>query len=132
MPFLPETASERRRFVADHLADAASPHWLAFANERLVGMQIFVEPHSPHWHQPALETPPRALYLSLACTAPEARSLGVGAALSAHTMAWARETGYDCCMAHYLTASRAASFWQGLGFRPVSYWLNRTIDERTT
>ena len=85
VPFLPETASERRRFVADHLADPASPHWLAFANERLVGMQIFVEPHSPHWHQPALETPPRALYLSLACTAPEARSLGVGAALSART-----------------------------------------------
>ena len=58
--------------------------------------------------------------------------MGVGRALTARTMAWAREAGYDVCMAHFLTASRAASFWQGLGFRPVTHWLTRTIDERTT
>lgn len=132
VPFLPETTPARRHFVTERLADPACPCWLAIARGRPVGMQLFVEPSSPHWHQPELETPPRSLYLSLACTAPEARSVGVGAALTAHTMAWARQAGYDCCVAHFLTASRAATFWQRLGFRPLTHWLARTIDERTT
>jgi GNAT superfamily N-acetyltransferase len=123
---------ERRRFVAERLADPACTCWLAIARGRPVGMQVFVEPHSPHWHEPKLETPRQALYLSLAATALEARGTGVGAALTGHTMVWAREAGYERCTAHFLTASRAASFWQGQGFRPVTHWLTRTIDERTT
>lgn len=132
VPFLPETAVERRRFVAERLVDPACAFWLASARGRPVGMQLFVEPRSPHWHEPKLETPRRALYLFLAATAAEARSMGVGAALTAHTMAWAREAGYERCTAHFLTASRAAAFWQGQGFRPMTHWLTRTIDERTT
>jgi GNAT superfamily N-acetyltransferase len=132
VPFLPETATERRRFVAERLADPACSFWLAIVRGQPVGIQLFVEPHSAHWHEPKLETPPRTLYLCLASTAPEARSTGVGAALTAHTMAWARAAGYERCTAHVLTASRAAAFWQGLGFRPMTHWLTRTIDERTT
>jgi len=59
-----------------------------------------------------------------------ALGLGVGAALFARTMAWAREAGYDDCMVHFLTASRAAPFWRGLGFQPVSEWMRRLVDER--
>jgi GNAT superfamily N-acetyltransferase len=132
VPFLPETTSARQRLVTERLADPASPFWLALARGRPVGMQLLVEPHSAHWHEPKLETPGRSLYLFLASTAPEARGTGVGAALTAHTMAWAREAGYERCTAHFLTASRAAGFWQGLGFRPMTHWLSRTIDERTT
>lgn len=132
VPFLPETTAERRRFVTDNLADSASPHWLAVIDGRVVGMQMFQEPHSPHWHEAALQMPQQAVYLFLAWTAPEVRSTGVGAALFAHSMTWARDAGYDTCMAHFLTASRAAPFWRGLGFQPVSYWLTRTIDERMT
>ncbi len=131
VPFLPETAMERRRFVAERLTDPACTFWLAIAQGRPVGMQVFVEPHSAHWHEPKLETPRQALYLSLAATALEARGRGVGAALTAHTMAWAREAGYERCTAHFLTASRAAAFWRGQGFCPMTYWLTRTIDERT-
>jgi hypothetical protein len=54
----------------------------------------------------------------------------VGAALFARTMEWAREMGYDDCTVNYFTASRAARFWQGVGFRPVTYWMRRILDDR--
>jgi GNAT superfamily N-acetyltransferase len=130
VPFLPETAAERGRFVTDHLVDPGCPIWLAFVDGRLAGLQLFVEPTSPHWHQSPLETPQRTVYLFIVCTVPEARSTGVGEAFFLRTMAWAREAGYDSCLAHYLTSSRAAPFWRGLGFQPVSYWLSRCVDER--
>lgn len=132
VPFLPETSVERSRFVVERLADPACPYWLAFQNGRLVGLQMFEEPNSSLWHQSPLESVPRSVYLFLACTAPEARGTGVGVALFAHSMAWAREAGYDYCMLHFLTASRAAPFWRGLGFQPVSHWLRRSVDERVT
>ena len=92
--------------------------------------QLFIEPGSPHWHVSALQAPDDGVCLFLACTMPEMRSSGVGAALFAHTMGWAREAGYERCVARYVTASRAAGLWRGLGFRPVSHWLSRVIDER--
>jgi GNAT superfamily N-acetyltransferase len=130
VPFLPETASARDQFIAERLADDGCPHWLAVANGRLVAMQIFEEPTSAHWHQSLMQSPERGLYLFLACTVREARSTGVGAALFAHSMAWAREAGYERCAAHYLTASRAAAFWRGRGFQTISHWMSRVIDDR--
>jgi GNAT superfamily N-acetyltransferase len=130
VPFLPETTTARRQFIADLLADPACPHWLAFADGRVVGMQVFTEPASAHWNVSTLQSPPQSVYLFLASTMPKERSRGVGAALLAHTMAWAREAGYGCCAAHYITATRAATFWRGRGFRPASHWLSHSIDER--
>jgi GNAT superfamily N-acetyltransferase len=130
VPFLPETTAGRQQFVTEHLADPGCPVWLAFVDDRLVGLQMFEEPTSSHWHQAPLATPRRAVYLHIACTAPEARSTGIGAAFVEQTLAWAREAGYDHCTAHYLTTSRAKPFWRGLGFRPVSYSMFRAVDER--
>jgi GNAT superfamily N-acetyltransferase len=93
---------------------------------------MFVEPTSPLWHQSALSTPRAAVYLHIGFTRAAARSGGIGAALVDRTMAWAREAGYDCCTAHWVTASRAAAFWQRQGFRPVTHWLHRAVDERAT
>jgi GNAT superfamily N-acetyltransferase len=93
-------------------------------------MQLFVEPTSPEWHLSRQQAPERCVYCFLACTVPEARSRGVGAALFARSTTWAREAGYEHCAAHYLTASRATPFWRGLGFRPISHWLSRAVDER--
>jgi GNAT superfamily N-acetyltransferase len=128
--FLPETTAARRQFIAALLDDPVSPHWLAIAGNRVVGMQVFTEPASPHWFVSTLQTPPQSVYLFLASTLPEERGRGVGTALLAHTIAWAREAGYARCMAHYVTATPAAAFWRKQGFRPVSHWLSRTLDER--
>lgn len=130
LPYLEETAAERRRFISEHMADPACPYWLALLDGRVVGVQVFEEPHSPQWHQAALTTPPRALYMFFACTAPDARGKGVGATFVRHTMAWAREAGYDSCLLHYLSASRAAAFWAELGFRPIAEWRHRSVDDR--
>lgn len=130
LPFLEETTTERRRFISEHMADPGCPYWLALLNGRAVGVQVFEEPHSSQWHQAALATPARALYLLFAYTAPDARGKGVGAVFVRHTMAWAREAGYDSCLLHYLPASRAAAFWTGLGFRPIAEWRHRSVDER--
>ncbi len=130
VPFLPETTAERQQWGVDRLADPGSPVWLAFAHDQLVGLQLFDEPTSPHWHEPPLATPARSVYLHIAYTVPEARSTGIGEALLNHTLAWAREAGYDYCTALWVTASRAAPFWRRLGFQPVSYRLCRIVDER--
>ena len=84
LPFLPETTAERRRLVAEHLADPACPYWLAFAGDRLVAMQMFEEPHSTRWHQSPLPYTSTAVCLFLACTAPKRGAVGIGAALFAH------------------------------------------------
>jgi GNAT superfamily N-acetyltransferase len=130
VPFMPETDAARRKLEADLLADEGCPAWLAFLDGQLAGMQLFVEPTSPEWHLAKQQAPDRSVYLFLACTAPDARSGGIGAALLARGMSWAREAGYERCAVHYLTASRAAPFWRGLGFQPISQWLSRVVDER--
>ena len=84
VPCLPETDAARRQDVADYLADPGCPHWLAMADGRAVGLLILEEPTSPQWHQPPLQSPPRAVYIDWAWTAPDMRSRGVGAALCAH------------------------------------------------
>jgi GNAT superfamily N-acetyltransferase len=130
VPYMPETAAARRRYIAEHLADPGSPIWLAFANGQLVGLHIFQEPTSAHWHKSPLATPPRSLYLLFAYTAPEGRSTGIGAALVRHTLKWAREMGYDTCTVEWVTSSRAAHFWRRQGFQPLLCLMNRAVDSR--
>ena len=131
VPFLPETKTERTRMIGEHLADPGCTFWLALSGGRLLGLLLFVEPTSPHWHHSPLEAPSGCIYLFLAYTAPEARSTGIGAALVDHALTWSREAGYAYCLVHWLPASRAARFWRGRGFQPVSYWMRRILDERS-
>ena len=120
IPFLPETAAERRRLVAEHLADPACSTWLASVNDRVGGLQLFQEPSSVHWHQTPLETPERTLYLFFACTTPAACSARIGATFWVHTMARARDAGDDTCMGHFPPTSRAAVFWRRPGLVMIS------------
>jgi GNAT superfamily N-acetyltransferase len=132
MPYLPETEAHRRQFMSDLLADERCPLWLACVEGRRIGMQVFVEPQSSHWFLSSLQVPDKTVYLYLASTHPEARGRGVGTALFSAGMSWAREAEYDHCAVHYHTANRAAAFWRGLGFRTVSRWRCRVIDQRRT
>jgi len=100
------------------------------ADDRVVGLLILEKPTSPQRSQTPLQSPPRAVSIDWAWTAPEMRSGGVGAALFAHAMVWAREAGHTSCMVDFMTASRAARFWRNLGFQPVSYLPHRVVDDR--
>jgi hypothetical protein len=84
VPCMAESARAQRQLALDHLADPACPCWLACIDGRPVSMQLFIEPGSPHWHISALQAPDDGVCLFLACTMPEMRSAGVGAALFAH------------------------------------------------
>jgi GNAT superfamily N-acetyltransferase len=130
MPFLPGVSTDLCEHVSGWLADPASPIWLAVRNGRVEAMQVFLTPDAPDWFISPIEAPERSLYLLFACTAADARSSGVNTALLARTMDWAREAGYTHCLLHYLTASRAAGYWQAQGFRPVRHWLCRQVDPR--
>jgi GNAT superfamily N-acetyltransferase len=89
-----------------------------------------VGPASEHWAQTPMQTPERSVYLQFAYTVPEARGAGLGAALVARGLGWAAEAGYGVCLVDWVTASRAAIFWQRNGFAPLTYWLRRSIDGR--
>ncbi len=133
LPFMEEAIPAQRQFAADLLADSACRAWLAVAADgSLRAFLMFVGPSSPLWGQTRLTTPEDSVYMQIAYTVPEARSAGLGAALVAHAMGWAYEAGYAYCLADWVTASRAAIFWQRQGFRPLTYWLRRTVDARAS
>jgi len=68
------------------------------------------------------------VYLSIAATAPDARGLGVGTALTETALAWAHERGYVTCVTDWRSANLlAARFWPSQGFRPTAYRLYRSI-----
>ncbi|MEZ4564933.1 MAG: GNAT family N-acetyltransferase [Thermomicrobiales bacterium] len=133
LPFVEEAIPAQRRFAADLLADHGCATWLAVDPAgNLLAFLVMVGPASPHWSQSPLQTPDDSVYLQIAYTVPEARGLGVGAALVAHAQAWARDAGYGHCLVDWVTASRAAIFWQRQGFRPLTYWLRRSVDPRAS
>jgi GNAT superfamily N-acetyltransferase len=130
MPALPATWPDLRERVQETLADPGCATWLALHDGHILGFQIFETPASARWDHSPMVVPDRSLYLFMAATAPEARSLGVGAALLDRSMRWARSAGFERCTLHFLPASRASFFWQGLGFRPYLHELRRLLDPR--
>ena len=128
IPRLRETERDERTYQAKLLADPACAHWLAFRDGEAVGMQSFQPP--PAFLSP-LVVPEAATYLLQGVTLSAARGTGVGRALLARSMAWARDAGHQTCLLHFLGMNRvAARFWLGSGFRPVELRLVRRIDER--
>ena len=78
-----------------------------------------------------LVAPERTVYLYQGIVSPDARRGGVGAALLANGVAWARDQGYEHIALHYATPNiSGARFWQSSGFRPVEYRMARHVDER--
>ena len=131
LPFMEEAIPAQRQFAADLLADNACATWLAVdAAGSLLAFVVTVGPDSPHWSQSPLQTPEKSVYLQNAYTVPDARGAGLGATLVAHALARANDTGFGFCLVDWVTASRAAIFWQRQGFRPLTYWLRRTVDAR--
>ncbi|MGH2589046.1 MAG: GNAT family N-acetyltransferase [Dehalococcoidia bacterium] len=126
LPYLPETAPHAREHQLELLADPENAHWIAYRNGRPVGMQTFHAPRSAE-----MARPDKAIYLFQGVTAPGERGGGVGAALLQHSLAWARQAGYERCTLHYLAANiPGARFWQRHGFRPLTHDLVRRIDDR--
>ena len=130
VPWLPEAAPSVAPWVGERLEDPACCWWLACEGDRPVAHELFVEPRSPHWHEGTMQAPDGSVYLSLASTAADRRGRGLGAALLGHGLEQAGRAGHAHCALHWLTASRAARFWQGCGLEPLNHWMRRAVDPR--
>jgi GNAT superfamily N-acetyltransferase len=128
-PYLPETESEGRGMQHGMLSNPACATWLAYRDGRALAVQTFEPPQDMinEMQQPDLPS----IYLFQGYTETDDRGGGVGTALLSHTMAWARDAGYERCALHFMSANLAgARFWQGHGFRPIEYRMHRHVDER--
>ncbi|HXF50229.1 MAG TPA: GNAT family N-acetyltransferase [Dehalococcoidia bacterium] len=126
-PAVPEAQPAQREFQRNALADPANAHFIAYRDGRAVGMQTFLASGLLN----PMCAPEGSVYLFQGIVSKGARFGGVGKALLARTMAWARDRGYRYCSLHYATANlEGAAFWTSQGFEPVSYRHCRRIDER--
>jgi GNAT superfamily N-acetyltransferase len=126
-PHLREAQGDAREQTLELLADPANAHFVAYRDGQPLGMQTFM---APGFLSP-LETPEACVYLFQGVVYPQARRGGVGRALLAHAMGWAREQGHRWCALHFAAANLSgASFWLANDFRPLEYRLHRRIDER--
>ena len=109
------------------LADPRNAHFVAYEDGKAVAMQTFARPG----FTPSIVEPEGNVYLFEGMVEETARSGGIGTALLAHSMAWARHQGDQRCTLHFASANPSgAPFWLGQGFVPVEYQMARHVDER--
>ena len=77
---------------------------------------------------PDLRVPESSIDLSQASTEPESRGTGIGRALTAHVLRWARENGHSVMTTDWrMTNLWASRFWPKRGFRTSFLRLYRSI-----
>ncbi len=127
-PFIRESDASSHDFQRNLLADAAAnAHWVAYEGGKPVAMNTFMQPFflSP------LTVAERTIYLFQGIVTQDARAGGVGSAVLAKGVEWAREQGYQHVALHFAAANLpGANFWQSSGFRPVEHSMRRRLDDR--
>lgn len=124
-PYLSETELSQRQSAAETLTAVGGTVWLAERAGQAVGMMSF----APPW--PHLPAPDRCVWLRAGYAEPDERGGGIGGALLAQGMVWAREADYRWCMLNFLAPNLLGRrFWLGNGFRPLRLFLGRTLDPR--
>jgi GNAT superfamily N-acetyltransferase len=128
LPYLGEVEPDERSAQAQALVDPECAHWIARRDGRAIGMHVLQPP--PPWLSALLRSE-RSTYLLHGYTEAAARGGGVGRALLARSLAWAREAGHAHCLLHFLAANvSGARFWLAAGFRPIELRLRRAVDGR--
>jgi GNAT superfamily N-acetyltransferase len=84
----------------------------------------------PFWLSPML-VPEKTVYLYQGVVSESARRGGLGRAILARGIDWAREQGYEHVALHFASPNvSGARFWQSNGFDPIEHRMSRHIDER--
>jgi GNAT superfamily N-acetyltransferase len=127
-PWMRESDESSHEFQRGLLAEPdKNAHWVAYENGRAIGMNTFM---APFFLSP-LTVPEKTIYLFQGVVSEKARAGGVGTALLAKGIDWARGEGYERIALHFATPNvSGAKFWQSSGFEPVEYGMRRRIDER--
>jgi GNAT superfamily N-acetyltransferase len=113
-------------FVDDWRTTWDDPKFTHFIAER-AGQPVG---HLLLYRRPAgdLRVPDASIDLADAATLPEVRGTGVGLALTASAIEWARVNSYRTIITDWRMTNLAASrFWPARGFRPTFYRLYRSI-----
>jgi GNAT superfamily N-acetyltransferase len=127
-PLLREPEESSHQFTRDLLADPkTNAHWVAYDDGKPLGMNTFM---APVWITPML-TPEKTIYLYQGIVSEDARRSGLGKAILARGIDWAREQGYQHVALHFASPNvSGARFWQSQGFAPIEHRMSRHIDER--
>ena len=131
-PYMERQASAAiEAFTAGALTDESNGIFLALARRNGVATALHLLVAQAEGWGSTFTQPAGSIYLYEGITAPEARGTGVGTALLAHTLDWAREAGHPYVTLHYATPNPSGGpFWRGHGFVPVEVTLQRRLDER--
>jgi GNAT superfamily N-acetyltransferase len=126
-PILHATDDAAHAFNLSALTEGSNPYFVAYEAGKPLGMQAFLRPG----FTPLTVAHDSDVYLYEGIVSQDSRSGGVGTALLAHSMDWARGKGYSTCTLHWASANPSgAPFWQGHGFVPVEHTMSRHVDER--
>jgi len=118
VPVLRESVDE----WSDTWDDERFEHFVAERDGRIAGHVLLYR------RPPDLRVPADAIDLANCSTAPEARGLGVGLALTAHVLTWAKEHGHPVMTVDWrITNLEASRFWPRRGFRETFLRLYRSI-----
>jgi GNAT superfamily N-acetyltransferase len=124
-------AEDRKRFEDGYAAlidDDGGFLWVAVKDDELLGFQAFFPAEEV---EPDMMMPGSCICLEVGATAPHARGLGVGKALTHHGLVHARQAGYVNCVTDWrITNLESSRFWPRRGFVPYAYRLFRQVDPR--
>jgi GNAT superfamily N-acetyltransferase len=102
------------------LEDPSVALFVAERGGRAVGHSLLYPP------DPRFGTPEDAVWLGSSAVLPDERGSGVGLALTAHTLDWARTQGFGSVMTDWRVTNLLSSrFWPARGFRPAFHRLAR-------
>ena len=126
-PFLEAPKDAAREHTRELLSGAENAYFVAYDGGVPAGMQTLIR---PGFIPPVLDLDGN-VYLYEGVVEPDARSGGVGTALLAHSMEWARSQEYRQCTLHFASGNPSgAPFWLGHGFVPIEHAMVRHVDER--
>jgi GNAT superfamily N-acetyltransferase len=102
------------------LEDPTVSFFVAERDGRAVGHSVLYPP------DPRFGTPDDAVWLGSSAVIPHERGSGVGLALTAHALEWARDAGFGSVVTDWRVTNLFASrFWPARGFRPTFHRLAR-------
>lgn len=132
--FWPYLGPDVERAVEDFdrhiLAGEENAALLAYAGGEAVGMNLLV---GQAGFGPEMCSPEGSVYLYEGIVEAGRRGGGIGSALFARSVEWAREQGYRWVTLHWGSPNQSgAAFWTGHGFRVVEMTVQRRLDERLT
>jgi GNAT superfamily N-acetyltransferase len=123
---IPISEEEERADWAETFADPGVAYFVAERAGRVVGHSLLYPP------DPDVGIDAGSVYLASTGTIVQVRGTGVGLALTAHVLAWAREAqaGNRTVVTNWRVTNLLASrFWPARGFRPTFVRLYRAIGE---